>query len=65
MTTEATKRGRGRPRNDNVRVNVTFYPETHKRIKEFSKEEQRDFSNMVNLIINQFFDQKDAENVGS
>lgn len=42
---------RGRPRLNNVRVNVMFEPEIHSLIAKRAERENRQFSNMLNVMV--------------
>ncbi len=60
MKAKKDQKRRGRPALNNVRAHVSFSPDNHRRIKEMSEEQTRDFSNMVNVVLAQFFEEKDA-----
>ena len=51
----ARKRGRGRPKTQNIRVNVMIEPDLHKLLMTRAIEENRQFSNMLNVVVREAF----------
>ena len=45
------KRGRGRPRTDNIKTHVMLEPDLLKRIQARGEAENRRMSNMINVLI--------------
>lgn len=51
-----TKRGRGRPRTGNTRRHVMLDPELLERVKRRAEAEERNVSNMINVLIREALD---------
>ncbi len=51
-----TKRGRGRPRTGTVRRHVMLEPDLLKRVKARAEAEERNVSNMINVLIREALD---------
>lgn len=49
------KRGRGRPKIGNIRVNVMFEPDIHAMLMKRANKENRPFSNMLNVVVREAF----------